>query len=256
MVQTHGDGEWDYSDTQNRFLYTVHGEIGTTLKRDFKLSSANYTAWDHKFRPYIQYNFIPDEDQAELPTFDGVDRITEKNAITYGIDNFFNLFGQNDSSREIGYLKISQSYDLRSEADEEPFSRINLKLGWTPVVDLSFIYKSELDIYGDDFVVHGLEGSYKNSRGDHLSVEYRYNAVSNIEQINADFWAQIFPTIFAGYKVQHSLSESQTIEQDISLLYKPTCWSVELTSHYTPGDHNMMLIFSLANIGNPLRLDL
>ena len=68
--------------------------------------------------------------------------------------------------------------------------------------------------------------------------------------------AKIIDTISAAYQVEHSLSQSQTIEQNISLIYQPSCWSVELRSNYTPGDQGIMLLFNLANIGSPLGVNI
>ncbi|MEN8190215.1 MAG: LPS assembly protein LptD [Thermodesulfobacteriota bacterium] len=255
-ISTNGDAEWEHDSSQNRFLYTAQAEIGTTLKKDFALTSDTFSMWDHTLRPYIKYDFIPKEDQEDLPTFDGVDRVAENNRITYGVDNFINLFRLNESFREYGYLKITQSYDLRTEAEDEPFSWINLRLGWNPIQNLSFILKGDLDPYGDGFVVYGLETNYNNSRGDYLTLDYRYNEPADIEQLNVDFWAQLFPTIFAGYQVKHSFSESETIEQNIALMYQPACWAVELRSQIIPGETSMMVIFRLANLGNRLRVNL
>ena len=47
-----------------------------------------------------------------------------------------------------------------------------------------------------------------------------------------------------------------TIEEKIRLIYQPACWSVELSSNYTPDDQIFMVTFRLANIGSPFGIDL
>lgn len=259
-VQTNGDATWDESDSPNRLLGDFHTEIGTTLLRDFAIGTGNNSGLTHNFRPYVQYDYLSDTNQDDLPDFDSVDRKEHQNRITYGIDNFFNLFGNNSAGkstdRDYGHLKIKQSYDLRSEESDTPFSAVNMKLRWNPVESSKILYKTDIDVYGDGFTSHSLEVAYENSRGDYLNLDYRYDMGDDTEQINANARAQLFDTIFAAYAIEHSLSESRVIEQDISLLYKPACWSVELKSNYTPGDHTISVLFNLANIGNPLGLTL
>ena len=278
-VQTYGDGTWEESDTPNRLLGDFHVEVGSTLLRDFALNIGETTGFTHTFRPYIEYDYLTNTNQDDLPDFDSVDRKYAQNRITYGIDNFFNLFGNingEDIEKDYGYLKIEQSYDLRNDrdsqrefsdtllvsydlsndADNTPFSAVNVKLGWTPLANLEVIYKTDIDVYGDGVIFYGLESYYHNSRGDYVNLDYRYDKYNDIHQFNASVKAQLFDTIFAAYDLEHSISESQIIEQNISLMYQPACWSVELQSRYTPGDHAIMLLFNLANIGSPLGLKL
>jgi LPS-assembly protein len=284
MVSTYGDGVWDQDDTPNRTLFNLHGELGTSLIRNFGLSGGENSRWDHLLRPRVEYDYIPETDQSDLPLFDEVDRIQESNAITYGIDNFFTLFGDsnNKSGRDYGYFKVWESYDLRSEYSDRPLTPVSFKLGWTPVNNFSLAYQTDVGIYGEGVTLYSLGSLYRNSRGDSLAVDYRYsNAeaiigspysstdnfnllsplypyyyLQDIHQINVAFRTKIINTLHASYQIQHSLSQSQTIEQNISLIYQPSCWSVELRSNYTPGDQGIMLLFNLANIGNPFGLNL
>ncbi len=258
-VQTYGDGTWDKSSTPNRFLGDFHTEVGTTLLRNFDLNMGEATGFSHTFRPFVEYDYLSDTNQEDLPDFDSVDRIEDINAISYGINNFFNLLSSkdgNDRERDYGYLEIKQSYDLRSEVSDTPFTPVNIRFRLNPLRNFYFIYKTEIDVYGEGVNSYGLESYYSNSRGDFLNLDYRWNRAEEIHQLNVDARAQLFDTIFAAYAIKHSLSESRVIEQDISLLYQPACWSMELRSRYTPGDHTLMVLFNLANIGTPLALRL
>ncbi len=259
IIQTNGDAEWDKGTSQNRLLGDFNAEIGTTLLRDFNFGSGD-SGLTHNFRPFVAYDYRSDPDQDDLPEFDGVDRKSAENAVSYGLDNFFNLFGSSadgkKTEKDYGYLKIQQSYDFQDEQSDTPFSDVNVKLRLNPMDKGWIIYKTDIDPYGDGFVSHTLEGSYQNSRGDYLNLDYRYGDEGSTEQFNIEARAQLFDTIFALYDLQHSISSDQIIEQNISLLYKPACWSLELKSKYTPGDHVISVLFNLANIGSPLGLRL
>ncbi len=259
-VQTFGDATWDESDSPNRFLGEFHTEIGTTLLRDFDFKTSEMDGLSHNLRPFVQYDLLSDAEQDDLPNFDSVDRLDDVNKITYGVDNFFTLFNKNvgkENEKDYGYLKIQQHYDLRSEESDTPLSPVNIKIGWYPFTRGQLIYKTDISVYGNG-VSHTMEAAYENSRGDFLNLDYRYDDLdgNDIHQFNMNARAQLWDTVFAAYTFEHSLSESQIIAQNFSLLYQPACWSVELQSKYTPGDTTISVLFNLANIGSPLGLRL
>jgi LPS-assembly protein len=285
LVQTNGDGVWNQEDTPNRSLFNLHGEVGSTLLKNFGLNESEITSWDHRLRPYVQYDYIPKTNQDDLPIFDQVDRIQDSNAITYGTNNFFELFSDTKKkhAHDYGYFKISESYDLRQEYSDRPLTPVTFQLGWTPINNFALSYKTKVGVYGEGVVLYSIDSIYRNSRGDSLAVDYRYSSadkiigspynsadnfnfaspfiyyysgIGEIHEINVFVKAKIVDTFSAAYKIEHSLSQSQTIQQNISLIYHPACWSVELRSNYTPGDQGIMLLFNLANIGNPLGVNL
>ena len=275
-VETYGDAEWDEGDTQNRFLPEFESEVATTLEREFFLGSDDVRSFAHQVRPYVKYGYIPDVDQDELPQFDSVDKISDKNAITYGVDNFFNVFdptGQNiDASRQAASLRVEQYYDLRDEKSDEPFGPVHAKLIWNPIERTAVNYKTYYDVYDSDFISHSFSGEYGNSRGDLVALEYSFNEGSNernviegfeglnqlqeIEQINFRGRAQIWNQWFAGAEVQHSIANDETNKAKGSLIYQALCWSVQFETRYTPEDTTYLLLFSLANIGNPFGVSL
>jgi LPS-assembly protein len=285
-VQTHGDGVWTKGDNPNRTVYNFHSEIGTTLARDFNIPLFGFNGISHKMRPFIQYDYLPKTDQTALPFFDSVDRIEPANTVTYGINNFFDLFKNAKTQdgtpiKELGYFKIKQSYyldgvrrdiylndintsnlldsnnyPLPPDEIDKPFSPISMKLGWKLTRDLDIIYKNDLDVYSHGFLDHGLETSYKNSRGDIFDLDYRYNKLQDIEQINFHIKTQLLSNVRGEFRISRSLSQSQTNEEDLALTYLAPCWSMQLRTTYTPTDTGVMLIFSLANIGASLPFSL
>lgn len=246
-INSNGDAEWEEDDTQNRLLYDIYTEVETTLVRDFYNKENNENGFTHEVRPFISYAFIPDVDQDELPYFDSVDSIGAENGITYGIDNFFDLFG--DSTRQYAYFKISQTYEFDPEVSDEPFEPISFKFGWKPQQMINFEYKTNYDVYESDFTTQSVEGSLYNSRGDEFTVDYSYNESANIEQINGYIKARLVANWLTEIGVEHSISEGETSEANVSLIYEALCWSLEFRTEYTPTDTSFMLMFNLANIG-------
>ncbi len=274
-IETYGDGEWTQDNSPDRLLYTIHTDVATTLVRDYNLSGEDYSTLSHSIRPYIMYDFIPDVNQTDLPDFDKVDEDKWTNAITYGLDTFFELFewgkdGKEEHSRQYSYIKIQQSYDLRSDYSDVPLSPITMKLGWKPMEKLDIYYKTEYpmgydnsdypstvdedDI--DNYTTHTFSTSFINSRNDLFGFEYRYNEEEETEQINAYLKAQLLSNVQAAFNIEHSLSEEETNDANLSLTYLARCWSVTLKTSYTPTDKRIIIAFDLANIGSPVELNL
>jgi LPS-assembly protein len=256
IVQEYGDAQWDESDSQNRLLFDVKAELGTTLMRTFAMSGKSMTGLTHQVRPYVEYDYLPDVDQDDLPSFDGVDRVAEQNQFAYGIDNFFNALSSDNIDRDYGWFKIRQDYSFIDARSDEPFSDINLDLKWIPVQFLEFWYKTDYDVYDNIFALHDLEGTYRTRRGDFFKLEYYFKdngELNDTNQINGVIDAALFSSLRARFSIEHSIANEETNEANLALLYQALCWSVELGSQYTPEETKFMLIFSLANLGSPLK---
>ena len=256
IVQEYGDAQWDESDSQNRLLFDVKAELGTTLMRTFAMSGKSMTGLSHQVRPYVEYDYLPDVDQDDLPSFDGVDRVSEQNQFAYGIDNFFNALSGDNTDRDYGWFKIRQDYSFIDTRSDEPFSDINLDLKWIPVQFLEFWYKTDYDVYDNIFALHDLEGTYRTRRGDFFKLEYYFKdngELNDTNQINGIIDAALFSSLRARFSIEHSIANEETNEANLALLYQALCWSVELGSQYTPEETKFMLIFSLANLGSPLK---
>jgi LPS-assembly protein len=256
VVETYGEETWDNNNVQNRLYPEFEYELATTLEKDFFSASNSNPTTAHQVRPFVKYGYLPDVDQKDLPAFDDVDFIEDKQAITYGVDNYLSSYTYYGGSEEDPYtfleLKIEQAFDLRTEASDQPFSEIFSELKWNLFSGTALSYKTYFDIYDSAFNRHNFEGQYTNARGDYLNLDYSFNEAENIEQLNAYFLARLYNGWSAGGSIEHSLSLDETIESRGSLIYQAPCWSVRLETRYTPEDTTYLVIFSLANIGVPL----
>jgi len=262
-IQDNNDPNWHGSDTENRFLADLRVEIGTTMIRDFAISAGSATGLSHTLRPYVNYRYISDVDQNDLPQFDTVDNVGDQNLVTYGLDNFFTLRGQHNDKkydRNYGHIKLRQGYDFRSSESDTPLTPLNMRLEYYPLNELRFVYRTDVDMYGDGFVKHTVEGDYRNSRGDLFSVDYRYlKQGADVTQTNSIKTAAsvgLYYNLRAGYSIERSIEDSKTVQERFNLIYQTSCWSVELASNYIPGDQKITIMFRLANIGTPLGLDM
>ena len=258
LIDDNGDEAWQDSDTENRFLVDVGGQVGTTMVRDFSVALAGGSRLSHTFRPYVSYRYVSDVDQSDLPSFDSVDRIGEQNITYYGFDNYFTLGGSRkgvEFERDYGFIKVRQGYDFRSEMSDTPLTPVEIKAAYFPINDLRMAYRADIGVYGEGMLKQALEGDYKNDRGDTFYLDYFYTRDSS-ESIRGGLRVSLFWSLLAAYDLERSLEDSQTVQERFSLIYQPSCWSVEFATNYTPGDQKYMVMFRLANIGTPFGMDL
>jgi LPS-assembly protein len=264
LIDDNGDEDWQDSDTENRFLADMNGEIATTLRRDFLSNGRDVSSWSHTLRPFVRYTYVTEPNTDNLPLFDSVDTVGDQNQITYGVNNFFAVSetgGDGEYERDYGYIKLQQNYDLRNAASDEPFSDVQFRLAWNPWQNMNLKYSTDIDVYDSDFTQHIVEGDYRNSRGDLLSVDYFFQAGATDEAEDSSS-IRLFTQVgllydFAvGYSLERSIEDSVTIAEKINLSYNPSCWSVELVADITPDNEQVMVLFKLANIGSPFGVDL
>jgi LPS-assembly protein len=264
-IEDNGDDEWAESDTENRFLADFRAEVATTVKRDFAYNGDTVSSWSHTVRPFVRYKYLTDVDQEDLPYFDSVDDVGDQNLISYGINNFFYISGTDngrDFDRDYGYVKISQSYDVRSSESDTPFTPVLFRLAYYPLKDLRLKYKTNVDVYGDGFTKHTVETDYRSSRGDLFSADYLFNknedddGDDDTSSIRLGVRVGLFYNFTAGYSLEQSIEDSTTVEEQFLLIYSPPCWSVELAANTTPDDEQVTIMFRLANIGTPIGFDL
>ena len=259
VINDNGASEWEETSSENRFLYNLGGEVGTTFMRDFAVSAGDVNSWSHMLRPYVNYEYTEIPDEVKLPQFDSLDTLEDENILFYGLNNFFKVYGERagrEFDRDYAFVKFKQGYDLRSEVSDEPFTPLQMESGFYPVRSFRMKYTNKTDMYGDGLFYHAVETDYFTNRGDVLGVDYRYDSVRDINSISGSIWYHLPYNFAAGYSLERAIKAEVTIEEKIRLIYQPACWSVELSSNYTPDDQIFMVTFRLANIGSPFGLDL
>jgi LPS-assembly protein len=259
LLTYRGSERWSGDNYRHRFIYDVNARTSTIMRRNFNLN-AGKTILTHDVRPYVEYDFVPDDNGVlDGSQFDALDIPAARDRFTYGIDNFFFTRAINGKKRSLGYFKMYQHYFKTGDSErtsQDKMSPLSFDLQWIPNTQLELNYKSELDVYGRGVTSYSVEGVYSNKRGDLLDIDYRYNRTQETHNINAKTLIKLTDTIAASYQTKYSLHESQAMEHNAALIYQQPCWSVSLKSSYAPGDTTIMLIFKLANLGSPFRVNM
>ncbi len=176
--------------TLTRGLFDARVTAFTSLQRVFDFTprqgpghgletsgDSQWTGIKHTIQPELEWNFIPNNIQEDLPDFDYLDRIDPTNRLTYSIKSILtrrkatlkpassgNATSQiQNSYRDFCTFELEQSYEFREptlrEKDEaitlrRPFSDIRAELQLHPASWLSLYSKSWFSPYESSFTEH------------------------------------------------------------------------------------------------------
>ena len=255
-------GSWNAESTLNRNVVDIEANVATTLARDYDFDSALLQTLTHTMRPNLiyTYRYTKDQVQKNFPSLDSQDRVATLNGFTYEFNNYFRIAGIDDEDnvydRNIGHLKISQTYDLNEVRREltgtndmrRPFSDITADLDLYPLSGLQLRYQTRFDVYTDGFYYYDLMARASSARGDSLSVDYIYNMGQTTDlQIGAS--VKVSEKLTVGYSTIQSLRDNHKVNETLNFILSLQCWSVEAEISQNSEEIRAMVIFYLKGIG-------
>jgi LPS-assembly protein len=72
------------SKNPSREIFQASGMLATEISRVFDVGGEHVQKLKHTIEPEVDYLYVPDVNQNDLPTYDFVDRINRRNLFTYG----------------------------------------------------------------------------------------------------------------------------------------------------------------------------
>ena len=255
------------------------GTLSTRLQRVYPVSGwGNLDRVQHSIEPQVTYRYVGNYDQDDLPYYDPYDRINDDNLILYSLVN--RLTGRavdvdgNRSYRELVNLRLSQSYDIDEERDDdqsdpEPFSPLRAELRVNPTPETALVVDSWIPVYGDQrFSKVNASASYTPSAGNSAAVSYSYvrdealeSSAGNLiqqspsEYVGLDLTTSILAPIYVNFQERYDLYDSQSLETVVNLEYRKQCWSLFLTLRNRssvddgPSANEVMIGFALSGLG-------
>ncbi|MBW1841633.1 MAG: LPS-assembly protein LptD [Deltaproteobacteria bacterium] len=266
--------EYGYSnkDTLSREMYDVKMDLYSKIFNVFPVNGKQIERIKHAVKPQVVYYYTPDEDQAEYPNFDTIDRIQKENLLTYTLTNTFTskskketaaiISAKEDKSAELPVytyneacrFKLGQSYDINKErdGDPEPFSPVFGRLDLVLSRLFSLGADANWSPYDGDFVSHNIAADIKDKRGDRLYVEHRYTQDA-IESIYADLLIQLTDRVMAYAEFERNLKDDRHIRSGFAVVYTAQCWSVEFGYEYENSKKIgfMIHLFGFGEFGTP-----
>jgi LPS-assembly protein len=254
------DGDTDNDKTFHRELMDYQLDLSTEVYNILHTGGDRIDRYKHSVSPRIVYTYIPEEDQSTYPDFDAKDRIGRQNRLTYSLTNLLTYRSmikkkisveEETSDPEYHYqrflrLYLEQSYNL-NEADEDnpsewenketrkSFSPVFGRVELTPGKYITIEADAEWSTYENALISRNLSTTLWDSRGDRLSVEYRYKQkIPDIDQVGlksayAKLSITMTEALSATAEYEKDLYEDNHLLTSIGALYKAQCWSFQLT---------------------------
>jgi LPS-assembly protein len=246
-------------DHIHRYLYEARSELTTTFTRIYRPRRESLTALKHTLRPKLIYSYIPNEDQTDLPGFDGVDNIIARNDLTYSLNSTLTGKLEEDAATsyfEYLYMDISQSYDLAeakrdltSAADRRrPFSDVTAELILRPAPWSKLAARGTYDTYKGRYNRHDSELTLSDLRGLNFHITHRFvRDTTRYLEIAAGL--KLTATTDLTYTERFSFDEDKSLETSYGLVYKQQCWTAYLNYISRIEEKIVYLSFDLLGLG-------
>lgn len=258
------DGTNFNSNGYFRNIYDVKLDASTELFRVYKGTGEGVDKIRHVAIPRVVYDYVPREDQSDLPYFEAADRVAAENVITYSITNQLtsrevkaNRSRQTDPSAVTTYsydqfvrFELGQDYDLNlaSAGDPEPFGPIYADLNFRPSRKFGLKADAKWSIYEDHFTGHNIGLDLKNDRYGSLYTEYRFERYEN-ESIFANLKINVTPQIEAYSLYERNIREDSDIGTGLGVIYRSQCWAIDVSYLTTANDRRYTFLITLSGLG-------
>lgn len=244
----------DNSDSEEEGLAEFTTRINSRVQKIYNRPLGFHGKLRHSVEPELVYRYIPEVDQGNLPYFDSYDRIDEANQIEYALvqrltARFDHADGQ-PSYREFLYLRLSQIYDLTSEASNQRFQDLRLQMTLLPQDWISLSADVTLDVDTGEWTEIAATGKIQDQQENSLRVEYSYDEVDEIDYGLIDLSVAFLKPVYLTYQQRYEFSTHEQLEQVVAIEYRQQCWSAQLSYREREDDRSIMLVFTMLGIGS------
>ncbi len=264
---------------RTRATYDVGAQLSTTINKIFTLNNDFADKVKHSIVPKIEYAFQPNVIQDDLPYFDAVDKIVEKNLVTWSLTNSFIARNhtltpegiKSNQYKEFIWMKVFQSYDIKQKRDDEGISASSSPKPWSDIKLESEINPFEYFTMEADLAWSPYKGRFSNikagatisdKRGDSVSTYYK----NNREFINLYYPSQILTAtpletwytrlnlkltneLAAYYSYEADLETNKNIESRAGIILTKACWGLALEFRDSSADKSISFLITLNGIG-------
>jgi LPS-assembly protein len=267
--------EYSSSDkkTLTRELYDIKVDLFSEVFHVFNIEGKRVERIKHTIRPNIIYDYIPEKDQSELPSLDGIDQIARNHLITYSLTNTLTSkskkitgqksVGPTDTPKgdggvdpssyaynEFFRFKLQQTYDINKEKedDPEPFSPIHGELELYPVRYFSITADADWSHYDSNFRSRNVAATFWDMRGDRLLVDHRYQRDTS-ETVYTNLGIKISDRLSVRGEYERNIFDSKDLKHGFGFLYETQCWSFDFNLTKEGNDLGFIFMVTLYGIG-------
>jgi LPS-assembly protein len=254
----------EVSRINSREIVDLNTTIDTSFERVFFIEKFGIKKLLHSIEPELSYTFIPKVNQKDFPFFDGIDRISNNNLLTYSLTNrilgkFTDEEGM-DYTLELLKFRLSQSFDINEERRERispedkkrPLSNLRAELSIKPSKYVNIGMNTNYDVYEKETRSLNSLLKIRDKRDDLFQFGYRYNKGA-IEEYNTTLDLKVTDYIRAYYESRYSNRDSLWLESKYGVEYKSLCdcWSLRFSfgERVRPSEREFSFLLNLTGLG-------
>ncbi len=231
-------------DTKNRLLAAFEADWSSTFAKRYGPS------YRHAIRPRITYELRPDKDQSGIPDFDEYDRLEDLNSLRWSILTFLTRkYATHDGPKYLDVIRFKLEQDYNFNRNSNKLSDLYAELELRPTPYFFLRYDTTYNFHGSGFTTYNLIGHAALQNGSKLDMDYRYNRLTHINELNLSLWAAITRQWFASYSLRKSFSEESELEAKYGLRYQSSCWAIEVGLNRDQDDTKFTIHLELLGIG-------
>jgi len=266
----------------SREIFELGAEVGTVLSRTYPVRWLALEKIKHTLEPAISYLYIPAVGQEDLPLFDGVDRISRRNLISYGlVSRFVGKFADTSGDhtgpaspppvRELARLFLMQSVDVSREIDPlqtgraaDHFSDLDFGGRVNPSRSLSLRFDSNYDTGNTNFSAARVGLFVEDPRPaaqdrrlqtrTSAGVSYRVLTQNLLQEVDGNFALHV--TDWAGllYSTRYDVVARRFLDNfvGIRLISTCDCWGLDIavTNRTNPQEVEVRAQLTLVGLGS------
>ncbi len=207
----------------------------------------------HIAEPFANYTYVPEPDlePIDLPQFDSIDQLGQRNDVKFGIRNKFQT-RRRGHVHDLMDFNLFTTYRFDPEPTEEDFSDVFFDNELRIWDQFPIDFDGGFDTYESEFRTFNSEISYLFDDQSSISLEYRYQrAPSDIEDDRNQIASEIvlFPNLRWSLQLYHrvDIETSELEEQEYFLQRKTDCLGYGIGYRQTEDDYQVWVrLFLLA----------
>jgi hypothetical protein len=215
-------------------LAVAGARASASFARLYEAQSGELSRVRHTFIPGVDYSFIQERDQSQLPFFDYDDRVIGQNLVYLSLANSFT--GRFDNAagteyRELLNVRLSQGYqisggrrDLLNTADEHhDFTDIRLEATANPSRSISVVTDNHFSPYSYIMTTSSLSASVNDRQGNAAGIGYR-RIYSQLDYLEGNFSLNLLSPFVFKYTGRYSFDRREFLENYYVAEYRHQCW--------------------------------
>lgn len=250
-----GEGEGD----KGTVLAVAGAHASARFTRLFDADAGDLTRIKHTLTPAVDYSFIEEKNQNDLPFFDYDDRVIGQNFISWSLVNSFT--GRFDKAagpeyRELLNLRLSQGYqlsggrrDLLNPADElHPSTDIRFEATANPLSNVAVVTDNRFSPYSKAVTTSSIGAHVNDKAGNAAGMSYR-RVYEKLDYLEGNLSLSILKPIILQYSGRYSFDGEKFLENYYVVEYRHQCWSISFSYRERPDNKESLVNFTLAGIG-------